>query len=426
MMETDPCRKNIKKLLEMNLDIPTYQRPYKWDRRNMADLLNDIGTALGDAVYRIGTIILHKNADKLDIVDGQQRIISLVLLARYLEPSFDCSILKKGFTNKVSQANIQDNYRFITEWFSLKKDDEKEKYRDALENVLEVVVITVDKVTEAFQLFDSQNTRGKELDPHDLLKAYHLREMKNEPYEMERVVTKWEAKKIDAIRSLFRDYLFPVWNWSRRQKSRAFTVKEIDIYKGITENKGYTYAKRAGRAMPHFQMNEPFLAGNDFFEMVDHYLWLLQVVKSEIHNDSEHSNFKCLKEILENTDANRSVGFGYVKELFYCAVLFYYDRFHNFDELAIRKMFTWAFMLRVDMKNLGYDSVNKYAVGEAHFRYTNTSTPVFALISEKRLHTDIAGLPIKVMGGNKNDTNKKWEKLYKKLEGMNGIKEVSE
>ncbi len=434
MAGTDEFRKNIRQLLEMNLDIPNYQRPYKWDTHNIVDLLNDIGNAINDAAiygasfkYRIGTIILHQNNDgKLGIVDGQQRIISLVLLLKFLEPSFDCSILKTDFKNKVTQANIHNNYQFIAEWFSLKNDDEKKKYLDAFEKVLEVVIISVSKVTEAFQLFDSQNTRGKELDPHDLLKAYHLREMKNEPYEMEHAVTKWEAKEAKDIRKLFKDYLFPIWNWSRCKKSKTFTAKEIDIYKGITENKGYTYAKRAGKAMPYFQITESFLAGNDFFEMVDHYLWLLSDIQREIHNTSENSKFKRLRKILEDPDANRSVGFVYAKELFYCALLCYYDKFHNFDELAIKKLFTWAFMLRVDMVNLGYDSVNKYAVGEKNDRYTNDSVPMFAIISEKRLHTDIAGLSIKAIRKTDAASNNKWNWLYDKLKEINGIVEVSE
>ena len=63
-----------------------------------------------------------------------------------------------------------------------------------------MVVIQVGKESEAFQLFDSQNTRGRALDPHDLLKAYHLREMQNDKYEMEYAVTKWEAKDGAKIR----------------------------------------------------------------------------------------------------------------------------------------------------------------------------------------------------------------------------------
>ena len=66
---------------------------------------------------------------------------------------------------------------FIRQWFSLHGDDEKKRFVDALKDIIEVIVITVDKESEAFQLFDSQNSRGKALYPHDLLKAYHLREM---------------------------------------------------------------------------------------------------------------------------------------------------------------------------------------------------------------------------------------------------------
>ena len=62
-------------------------------------------------------------------------------------------------------------------------------------------------MNEAFQLFDSQNTRGKALDPHALLKAYHLREMKDTPYEMVRAVEKWEAKEPKELRELFNLYL---------------------------------------------------------------------------------------------------------------------------------------------------------------------------------------------------------------------------
>ena len=77
-------------------------------------------------------------------------------------------------------------------------------------------------------------------------------------------------KDTKEIRELFDLYLFPIWNWSRGMKSRTFTAKEIDTYKGVIEGSTYTYARRASKAMPHFQIVEPFIAGNDFFEMVDH------------------------------------------------------------------------------------------------------------------------------------------------------------
>ena len=79
--------KSINELLKMYLNIPDYQRPYKWTIQNIEDLLSDITNSITDAEmyrtfkYRIGTIILHKNDDgKYDVVDGQQKIISLTLL----------------------------------------------------------------------------------------------------------------------------------------------------------------------------------------------------------------------------------------------------------------------------------------------------------------------------------------------------------
>ena len=168
--------KNINELLHMKLNIPNYQRPYKWDTQNIDELLSDITNAICDAErydtefkYRIGTIILHETEkDIFDIVDGQQRIISLVLLKQYIEPDFTCTILDKPFSNKITQYNIHRNYGFIRDWFSLKDDDIRRKFANAFKDILEVVVISVNKESEAFQLFDSQNTRGKALDPHDL------------------------------------------------------------------------------------------------------------------------------------------------------------------------------------------------------------------------------------------------------------------
>lgn len=427
--------KSINELLSMNLDIPDYQRPYKWDIKNIGDLLIDITNAIRGAdryrdefKYRLGTIILHKKQDDVyDVVDGQQRVISLALLKHCLDSEFECSIIKKEFTNKTTQYNIHRNYAFIREWFQLKNGDVKNYFKHAFEKILEVVVICVDNVSEAFQLFDSQNTRGKALAPHDLLKAYHLREMKKYPYEMEHAVTKWEAKDTEKIKELFDFYLFPIWNWSRRNKSRPFTAKEIDTYKGIAEGSEYSYARRASKAMPYFQITEPFIAGNDFFEMVDHYMYLLQDIKSEIYSNS---CFRAIRRVIcggkdvdspENMDKVKfgSAGFGYAKNLFYCALLCYYDRFHNFDEMAVKKLFSWAFMLRVDMKNLGFDSVNKYAIGDENSRYTNT-IGLFSIISRARTHYEISGLQIKVSRNPDAPADRKWQELYNTIKEING------
>ena len=196
-----------------------------------------------------GTVILYQENDTkpYEIVDGQQRILSFLLLKLCLNPDFTCSLLSATFSDKVTLGNLHSNSDRIREWCSSVDDGVKEAFDKALSEVLEVVVLTVNELSEAFQLFDSQNTRGRELYPHDLLKAYHLREI-HDKYDMQRAVLKWESKDPKAIRELFDNYLFPLWNWSKRRKSSRFTAVEIDLYKGIEESSGYTYARRANKA----------------------------------------------------------------------------------------------------------------------------------------------------------------------------------
>ena len=433
---------SVEELLKLNLVIPSYQRPYKWTEKNIRELILDIQKGLEDAnkypnfKYRVGTVILYQENDTkpYEIVDGQQRILSFLLLKLCLSPGFTCSLLSATFSDKVTLGNLHSNSDRIREWCSSVDDGVKEAFDKALSEVLEVVVLTVNELSEAFQLFDSQNTRGRELYPHDLLKAYHLREIYDK-YDMQRAVLKWESKDPKAIRELFDNYLFPLWNWSKRRKSSRFTAAEIDLYKGIEESSGYTYARRANKAMPYFLLSEPLISGGDFFEMVDHYMQMLHSIKQEL---IDNPNFARIKDLLiddkskvgqiktpadlDKACKSSSTGMNHARNLFFCALLCYYDRFHNFDLMAVKKLFTWAMMLRVDMNHLGFDSVNRYAIGLGdNDKYTN-SEPVISLISSARRHTEISGMPLMVKRDNDKAETEKWQGLYEDLLLLNGYK----
>lgn len=412
----------VSECLKLNLSIPEYQRPYKWSIQSIDNMLWDINNSIQqsqvfkDYKYRIGTIILHETGDVLNVVDGQQRLISLTLISKYLFDDFDNAILRTKFYNKTTQKHIHDNYTHIREWFSLRDKDIKDSFKKAFCDVLEFVVIQVGKESEAFQLFDSQNTRGRALDPHDLLKAFHLREMRNDKYEMEYAVTKWEAQDVSQIRALFSVYLFPIWNWSRGTKTWTFTDHDIDTYKGVPTSSTYTYARRAGKASPYFQLTEPFIAGSEFFEMVDQYLRTLENLKREL---ATNSAFEDLRPYIL-PQKHSSTGLTHVRNLFYAVLLYYYDKFHNMDELAVKKLFMWSFMLRMDLRNLGTDSVNKYAIGEWSGNYTNY-IPVFSKISLARLHTEIGNLQISI--GARSLETEEQKGLFELLKNMSGYDE---
>src|SRR5690606_11223820 len=115
---------------------PIYQRPYKWSQKNVNQLLEDIILHVKKSSYRLGTVILHKDIDKnteainYNIVDGQQRTITLVLIAKALlerREEFTIknenlnktlshlsdNLLNFKFSNEISFINIQNNYQEI-------------------------------------------------------------------------------------------------------------------------------------------------------------------------------------------------------------------------------------------------------------------------------------------------------------------------
>ena len=63
---------SVKHLIsKLNIQIPDYQRPYKWTLKNVDQLIDDIMLYSQKSSYRIGTIVFHRDKNgKLNIVDG--------------------------------------------------------------------------------------------------------------------------------------------------------------------------------------------------------------------------------------------------------------------------------------------------------------------------------------------------------------------
>lgn len=392
-MFKSPEIKTVDFMLQLkNLTIPNYQRPYKWSVKSVGALLDDIELAIHQAdkyksfKYRIGTIILHNDEDDstLNIVDGQQRIITLALICKVLDHSIKPPILNAKITSKTAEENIQRNYLAIKAFFSDKNISEKKRYIEAMTNILEFVIVSTTQLAEAFQLFDSQNTRGRALYPHDLLKAFHLREMRDHPNEMKHTVEKWERTDPKDIRLLFQDYLFPIKHWIEKDNGHRFTSADIDEFKGVSFDLQYYYAMRTVKGMPIFQIDQPFVSGKSFFEYVEHYLNLLSDVKAAVTKND-------INLFLDGA----GVGFSYAKQLFYCAVLYNCDRFRNFDDRIIKRLYVWAFMVRLQMQKLGFDSVKNYAIGE---KVGDRETiPMFYLLQKCMKESDVLKIVVPML-----------------------------
>ncbi|WQW42364.1 DUF262 domain-containing protein [Helicobacter pylori] len=85
---------------ELYYQIPIYQRPYQWTEENCEKLLDDLFFNYEDdreSDYFCGSLVLiligedSKKAKTYDIVDGQQRLSTFILLAKVLaDPYNDC------------------------------------------------------------------------------------------------------------------------------------------------------------------------------------------------------------------------------------------------------------------------------------------------------------------------------------------------
>ncbi len=137
---------SVDNLLSMKLQIPPYQRPYKWNIQSVQELLGDISDAIADSEryrndfkYRIGTIIVHRNSKgEYEIVDGQQRIITLTLIKLCIDSSYHNNIVDSVFNNSTTRINIHDNYTFIKEWFSV-NESKKSSIDRAFNRVRDII-----------------------------------------------------------------------------------------------------------------------------------------------------------------------------------------------------------------------------------------------------------------------------------------------
>lgn len=405
-------------LNKYDLKIPAYQRPYKWERKHIRNLFYDVREAIlkDTSVYRIGSVIVHnKNDEKLDIVDGQQRLISISLFLR----AFDRTSLPKGANNlltskyrRTSQVHAKQNYK---EWEMLLEsitEDEKREFNSYLLNRCRVSVITMpnDNLGEAFQLFDSQNNRGKKLEPHDLLKAYHLRAIGNKANE--KTVEKWEKyndisndnESLNLVK-LFDKYLFRLRKWtdgetglSKRKNSNTrdliFNENFIDDFKGVDLNVSsfpylnfYLLLKENNLDFPS-SLCMPIINGDAFFKYIE---YSFELINKLFHEHETNITSKYVNDEISYLITSKMSNMSKVINLYNNMIALFVDRFgeEKLNREICEKIFVWAFYPRVVASRILDSTQANYAAGvrfqnkptQRLFQVLNSSTTPTEFIS---------------------------------------------
>ncbi len=199
---------------EVTLVIPVYQRNYDWKATHCAQLFNDmIRIVTNGKPHFIGTFVYQSTpADDIfqdyTIIDGQQRIASIILFARALydfaddslkaninakflrhtscgaenkfrlrPTEFDQGVFQKimdgadDFTDDEKSSAMYRNYRFFREEIA-KSNLTHEDFCDAIDK-LNIVSICLDKENPQ-EIFESLNSTGLNLSQTDLVRNFLL------------------------------------------------------------------------------------------------------------------------------------------------------------------------------------------------------------------------------------------------------------
>ena len=395
----------IGELFNKNLLIPDYQRPYRWKVENAQILFDDLYASFKknkEGEYRIGSIVLfHDKEDKYYIIDGQQRVTTLLILLYCLGNNED-GILSKLKYNSLSGKAIKDNQRALKEKCK-NIESEKEAFTTFILNNCTFIEIVTENEADSFIYFDSLNSKGKPLSPHDLLKAYHLRLVSDIDEKTKKdLVEKWEkADEGDNLFYFFYYNLYPIVRWSNGLDGNYYDTDKINTFKGIPNN-DYPYSKFFQQLKNQcFLLSEPFIAGKGFFDFVSKYLELKNKIEVKINE-------------FEDLDTNEYTwGNYYVKQLYINVCIFFADRFgiEKLDDSVLRFFYKWAYTLRINKSRLMYESINRYALyGDYGINAMNIFMEIKKMITPDQIYS------IHLADCEKPDPNSKsfpfWKSIY--------------
>ena len=206
-------------LNEDSYAIPLYQRNFSWTYDEIEQLLNDVADAFQEKRdnYYIGTLVVNEENGLFKIIDGQQRTTALNLIALVLKNEFDFNKLEAVNLTFPARRKSNENIQklFIKEKIS--EDDENELTRgyghakDALKKVLgerqlesqsfvdylfnKVIIFRsiLPKDLDLNLYFERFNSRGEQLEAHEILKAQMMAKFGENQETAEKFARIWDA-----------------------------------------------------------------------------------------------------------------------------------------------------------------------------------------------------------------------------------------
>lgn len=203
--------------------IPIYQRNYAWTKYEIEQLLNDINDIPNDykGKYYLGSLIVNQlGVNMFEVIDGQQRLTTLYLLLSFLNNDsvnnhslrfeareksnktiYDINKIKDTKSelekNPWYSAEIIEGYSIIRKYFDEKPEGFVSDFKGKLSSIT-IIRTMVPKDINLNHYFEIMNTRGEQLELHEIVKARIIGAIKSDKPEEDKkdkiiASTIWDA-----------------------------------------------------------------------------------------------------------------------------------------------------------------------------------------------------------------------------------------
>jgi hypothetical protein len=255
--------------------IPAYQRRYAWNIKQVTELFNDLNRLDDEDTHILGAILTltdeHTgNLNKLEVVDGQQRLISITLLlkaiqnrfieikkekdAEDIEDYFYCKgahdreerdkillgdldrpdylrLIKKENLDEIKNQKLLKAYDEFKSCLSSFDYDKLNVFYGKLINRCQIIRLDTNKAKDAYRLFETVNNRGLRLSETDKIKSFllgHASIINSDT--LEKVKLNWR-ELIVTLDGLDTDDFFRVFLCSLLRKKVTFNALLHDFKK---------------------------------------------------------------------------------------------------------------------------------------------------------------------------------------------------
>lgn len=219
-MKITPTSLTITQLLSNEAEqfvVPAYQRRYSWHPKHIAELFDDINMLESGETHLLGNIVCLTTAhgvgiNQLELVDGQQRMTTIMLLLNAIEERYKVlektkdaekignylycvnfdgkqenklllgdldsadfkSIMEVNDFENIVNKRLLEGHMLICSLIDKLSPQQLDSFKYKFINQANVIRLDVAESKDAFKLFETINNRGLTLSPVDIIKNFLL------------------------------------------------------------------------------------------------------------------------------------------------------------------------------------------------------------------------------------------------------------